>query len=131
MSKLQAVSISSMQPNGLKREESLKIRTLEDLHEQFDLLDGGPTTRLTLVAQDERILTIEGHRNRYYVSAFGPRFGPFDLSTLSKDDEMDIIVLQGIETHLPSRFIVDVVKAKLAIDYFYNHGDIHPDLFWE
>jgi hypothetical protein len=73
----------------------------------------------------------EGLGSEFILTTIGDDMGPYELLGLEPSEQTRPILVSGILTDLPRKFVAERKDALQAIQYFFNHGKIDPDLNWQ
>lgn len=72
----------------------------------------------------------EGVGNDFILTTIGDDMGPCELLGPDQNDQTVPILVSGILTDLPRKFVAGRNDSLQAVEYFFNHGKIDPDLKW-
>jgi hypothetical protein len=72
----------------------------------------------------------EGFRNDFILTTIGDDMGPYELLGPDSSDQTKPILVGGVLTDLPRKFVATRNDALKAISYFFSHGKLDPDLNW-
>jgi hypothetical protein len=131
-------SISGYEPKkepggieGMRRvEERVDYPTWDQVRAFIERLDGKHCTEMSLEGLNQYVMVVGGGPDRFNVSTIGNDMGPYDLLGPELSDETAKIILGGVATDLPRRFISTREQALQAAEYFFHQGQIDPKLNW-
>ena len=138
MWKAESVVASSYRPKpehvgiegNCRVDESIPAHSWSQVAAFFEATPNAPYIEVSIQGPNRCAMTVGGEPNRYYVSVIGDRMGPFDLLGPDPSDETAKILLGGVISDLPRRFIATRQLALKAAHYFFAHGELDPELKW-
>ena len=124
-------SISTYDRQNRRVDESVKDPTWDQCRAFVERLDGKRRTEMSIEGPNRYVITIGVGPDRFYVSTIGEDMGPDDLLGPDPSEEPTIVILGGVETSLPRRFLATLQQALQAGEYFFHHGKPDPTLNWQ
>jgi hypothetical protein len=87
---------------------------------------------MTLIGPNQSVMTVVGGADQFYVSVIGDHMGPYDLiGPDSSNTGLTNMVLGGVKSEIPLRFLTTREQAHQAMEYFCRHNSIDPTLNWQ
>ena len=106
--------------------------SLEQVLDLFAKLDGEAGELEVSGEPGGRVLVAGGGPIHFLLFCQGDRFGAHNLvDPAAPQDGWLTLITAGVETPVEVRSTVPADLAQRAIRYFYDHGDIDPQLRWE
>ncbi|MCZ2341086.1 MAG: hypothetical protein LC104_04725 [Bacteroidales bacterium] len=93
-------------------------------------LDGKTRTEMDIEGVDDQSMTIGGGPDLFIVTVLGSDYGPYELLGDDLSDEMAWIVVGGVNTEMPRRFLVSRQQVAQAANTFFLTGQLDPNLSW-
>lgn len=93
-------------------------------------LDGKTRTEMGIEGVDGQSMTIGGGPDLFVVSVLGNNYGPYELLGDDLSDEIAWIMVGGVNTEMPRRYLVKRQQVVQAANTFFLTGRIDPKLSW-
>lgn len=125
---------AKLDPEGIggycRMDESISNPTWDQVKVLFEGVDGYCCTEMDMEGPKRYYMTIGGGPDRFAVTVIGDDMGPCELLGPDSSDETSSIMLGGVKSDLPRRFIALRDQVIQAAQYFYHHGKLDPALNW-
>ena len=109
---------------------TLENPTWDQVNALIELIGCDRLVTLRIDGPKEYTMMVEGCRDQYYVTTIGKDMGPYDLLGPNPSEKTINILLGGVLTDFPRRFLARREQAIQAAEYFFHNGKIDPTLSW-
>lgn len=123
-------SISRYDTQNCRVDSNIIDPNWKQIESLIDKLDGDIHSEMDMEGSNARVMTIGGGAEFYVLTVIGEDFGPYELLGPDKIDEINVIIVGGVETHIPRRFLATKTQILRAAEFFYHQGELTPDLDW-